>query len=327
MRFSSISPKQYPSTFERLVAEFPVGLQKRTSEYGTDSFKIQLLASDHRVQRVRDVLESEGFRPGTFGAIFKRKKHIYAMGCRPVYSLSDIDNAEHLRLISDNSLDDDPIHGSRNYDPNNPIMVEVKSARRNREDLALHCPTGKNELALSNAARRKLESVAIPEIEFYPTEPVEAERHDPVNPHAADPWQGVCDPWWELGTKIELPPLPKFVPLAQQAFDYKPVTNRGTDRTNRALFHPVVNQPPLRYTREQLNAMPPFDIANTFEWFQVKASRRNAAFVITQNFRQKLLKLGISANYEPVLISEDGTDPFRPEDFPYLPEPEAIGRI
>ena len=321
VRSGLLSSRKFGQEIISRIAEM---LHENKQRY-RNSIEFNLVAGDERLTEIRRLLNESGFSPfyHFHWAQGNPQSMVYHERFEIVLTKADLDSAEYLRLVFPPDHDLASAFGNAKT---NTVYLYADEAKNQGDRLGVSIGPGTAGAcpAVSDRTRRLVEPANLRGLVFRPAVPLNPDDNSPAGTDPDDPWKGVCEPFWAVDSEYELPPLPEFVELRDYSSDrYAPVLNRGVQRDDRMVYHPLIINPPLRYTREQINAIPPFDIARTFEWFRPSGSRFDAHFVVSQNFRQSLEAAGITAGYFPVMISEDGTDPFRPEewaDLPVVPE-------
>jgi len=160
---------------------------------------------------------------------------------------------------------------------------------------------------VSETARRALISSGLNCLKFRPTS---IGDHSSVDEGENEVVEYDGRTWWELTSDVILPPLRLGDGLVLLDCEGRPV--RPGDFTNGCFPREgAVQNPELRYKASELAAMPPFDIAKTFEIFGNRPyagrppSDDNRMTVVSQRFYQLCRSIDEKVSGRPVRIIED----------------------
>ncbi len=154
------------------------------------------------------------------------------------------------------------------------IILDSKARRLKR---AFVCPRGwsYNDAVVRAEVKAGLERAGLSGVEFRPV---------------ATPGGRRCDDWWELTSRIVMPPLAPGVELSEGPKGYWVVPREG-------LYTP----PELRYRREDIESMPAPDLAITRERMY-GSSEYDYPKIVSSRFYQVCHENGWETNWVPVRV-------------------------
>jgi len=250
------------------------------------------------MRQAAELLDREGFRPHTQPGRAMLPTE-YQFHRERYYSKKELDALPFLQLV-----------GVKHFDYGGEHETDAHMLIGKRKGLAWDKGIGMgafaiNRLAAPDAVVRKLRDSELSRLLLRPTHLTRWVRKDGQPTLRYLSWGGDNPPpWWEVTSDLELPALAPSVKLIDTR------TGEPADERSGSCFlhEDSFAFPQLRYRREDLERMPPFDIACTQErfdrgyiWVRPPSAR---ARVVSQRFRQFCLKAGIKASFVPVQIEE-----------------------
>jgi len=271
--------------FDELLRIYPEGKKYR-------AFNCTLPAHDPRLRAIQDLLAKSGLLPW-LNRFQKHKPDEYLMDKERIYEPEELNSAEYLELVP--SIFTEGLF----RDDQGRIMIDS----RELQPSAKFASTKLSWIIVPDRVKTLLEQSELHHVTFRPTAlvggPLAKDHKEPI------PWEIYGESWWELTSELVLPPLSRSVDLRDA--DGQPLPHGSDDFSNGCHRRDgLYLHPELRYRKQELQAVEPFDAALTFEPFGNKGVPLDwRVVVVSRRFREICLEQGWNTDWVPVRIEED----------------------
>lgn len=252
------------------------------------AYRCELNSEDSRLLSIEHLLARHGYSRWTAERERDRKTEYGANYWRE-YDDSDLDAATYLEVSPSIRV------GNLGTSPEGRVQLPGLDLDPEQVTMA-HAFF--RQIVLPDRWKRKLEGRELAGVIFYQAEVHPADTSDSdmvlrLGEEDVSPYDG--EPWWELRSSIELPPVSPTMTLVDP--DERPV-EAGSRRWVFRREWPF-NEAELHYRQTDVNAFPPFDLARTFEEWG-----GHPALVASKRFYHACREIGLKAGWVPVRIDE-----------------------